>query len=306
VICVLCGGVGAARMLRALLRVVPGDELTGVVNVGDDFELHGLRICPDLDTVVYTLADAINPETGWGLAGETWQAMGTLQRYGGQTWFSLGDQDIATHLYRTQRLAEGADLTTVTGEIARAWGVDVTLLPVTHDGVATRVTVPGLGEIGFQDYFVGQQHDVAVSAVRFAGAETALPAPGVLDALAEAERIVIAPSNPIVSIGPLLAVPGVRDAVKARRDDVVAVSPTSAGRALKGPAARMMAELGHEASVVGVARLYADLAGTLVLDEADADAVAGVEEAGVQAVLTGTVMSEPAVAERLARVVLGR
>jgi LPPG:FO 2-phospho-L-lactate transferase len=304
VITVLAGGVGAARLLAGLVQVHPPAELTAVVNTGDDLVLHGLHISPDLDTVTYTLAGAINPETGWGLTGETWQAMATLRRYGGVTWFGLGDRDLGTHLYRTQRLAEGAALSTVTAEIVRAWDLALHVLPVTDGRLRTMVTVEGEGEIGFQEYFVERHHDVTVTAIRFDGAESAAPAPGVLDAVEHAERVVIAPSNPIVSIGPLLAVPGVRDAVTARRDAAVAVSPIVAGAALKGPADRMLRELGHDASVVGVARLYAPLAATLIIDEADADLAGEVERQGMRCVVAPTVMRGPAEAAALGRTVL--
>jgi len=303
-ITVLAGGVGAARLLAGLIQVVDPAELTAVVNTGDDLVLHGLEISPDLDTVTYTLAGAIDPERGWGLAGESWQAMESLRRFGGDAWFNLGDRDLGTHLYRTTRRHEGATLSEVTAEITAAWGLGLRLLPVTDDPLQTRVTVETDGEIGFQEYFVQRQHSVAVSAVRFDGAAKAAPAPGVLDAIASAGRVVIAPSNPIVSIGPLLAVPGVRDAVVARRDDVVAVSPIVAGAALKGPADRLMTELGHEASVVGVARIYAELAGTLVIDEADAELADAVEAEGVRCVVAPTIMSSPQRSAALARVVL--
>ena len=300
----LAGGVGAARMLSGLAAVVPPDSITAVVNTADDFRLHGLAICPDLDTCTYTLAGASNTELGWGLAGETWTVMDALERYRGQTWFRLGDHDLATHLYRTQRLSEGAALSTVTAEITVAWGVGVRLLPMTDDVVATRVTVEGEGEIGFQDYFVARRHSVPVAAVRFDGADAAKPGPGVLEALAAAERVVICPSNPIVSVGPVLAVPGLREAVADRREDVVAVSPIVAGAALKGPADRLLVELGHEASVVGVARLYAPVAGTLVVDTADAALAPAVEAEGVRCVVAPTVMSSPDAAAALARTVL--
>jgi LPPG:FO 2-phospho-L-lactate transferase len=304
VIAVLAGGVGAARYLQGLLSVVDPASVTAVVNTGDDVWMHGLRVCPDLDTCTYTLAGANDAERGWGLAGETWQAMASLRRYdAGRAWFNLGDLDIGTHLFRTGRLAEGAPLSAVTAEIAAAWGLGLRLLPMTDDRVETRVVVGG-DEIGFQEYFVRLRHDVAVSAVRFDGIETAKPAPGLLDLLATAERIVVAPSNPIVSIGPVLAVGGVGDALTGRRDDVVAVSPIVAGAALKGPADRMLAELGHEPSVAGVARLYAGVAGTLVVDEQDAGRAAEVEAAGMRCVVAPTVMSSPAVAAALAEVTL--
>lgn len=310
-ITVLAGGVGAARMLAGLVQVTTPSEITAVVNVGDDLVMHGLHISPDLDTVTYTLAGAINPETGWGLVDETWQAMETLARYGGPTWFGLGDRDIGTHLFRTHRLGEGATLSEVTDEIARAWQIEVRLLPVTDDPLRTMVTIEdgdrggdaGL-EVGFQEYFVHRRHAVAVSAVRVAGATEATAAPGVLEAIRDAETVVLAPSNPIVSIGPLLAVPEVRDAVRARRDDVVAVSPIIAGAALKGPADRLLRELGHESSVVGVARIYCDVAGTLVVDEADAASTEAVEAEGVRCVVAPTIMRDPAAAAALGRVVL--
>jgi LPPG:FO 2-phospho-L-lactate transferase len=302
----LCGGVGAARFLRGLVQVVDPTLIVAVVNTGDDTVLHGLHVSPDLDTVVYTLGGAISTERGWGLEGETWAAMEALARYPSRySWFSLGDRDLATHLFRTQRLGDGAPLSMVTAEIAGAWGVDVHVLPVTDDRLETRMDVEDEGEIGFQEYFVRRRHSVAVRGVRFAGAETATPAPGVLDALGTAGAVVICPSNPIVSIGPILAVAGVRNAVVARREDVVAISPIVAGAALKGPADRMLRELGHDATVVGVARLYAPLAAALVIDEADA-AAAGAEVAeGVRAIVVATVMSTPAIDAALARTTLG-
>ena len=301
----LAGGVGAAKLLTGLIRAHPPHDLLAVVNTADDTVLHGLHVSPDLDTVVYTLAGAVNPDTGWGLAGETWQAMDALERYGGITWFRLGDRDLATHLYRTHRLGQGADLATVTAEIAAAWGLELNVLPATNDRVETRVTTADEGEIGFQDYFVRRRHNVAVSAIRVAGSERARPSPGLLEALGAAQQIIIAPSNPIVSIGPVLEVPGVRQAVVGRRDAVVAVSPIVGGTALKGPADRLMRELGHECSVVGVARLYRDVAATLVIDEADAHLADEVEAVGVSCVVAPTIMDGIETATDLARVVLG-
>jgi LPPG:FO 2-phospho-L-lactate transferase len=311
VLVALCGGVGAARMLSGLVRVLPASDLTAIVNVGDDMELHGLHISPDLDTVTYTLAGMDNRETGWGVAGETWAVMDELGRLHGEDWFRLGDRDIATHLYRTGRLRAGAALSAVTSELCERRGIGIRLSPVTDDVLRTRVTLaeaselgPAGLEVGFQDYFVRLRHGVAVHRVRFEGAESARPAPGVMDSLEAARRIVVCPSNPVVSIGPLLAVPGVLDALTARRDDVIAVSPIVAGAALKGPADRLMSELGAEASVVGVARLYAPWVGTLVVDDADAGLAADVEAEGVRCVVTGTIMNSPERAADLARVVL--
>ncbi|MEO2087133.1 MAG: 2-phospho-L-lactate transferase [Acidimicrobiales bacterium] len=319
-ITVLAGGVGAARLLRGMVRAVPASDVTAIVNTADDVVLHGLHVSPDLDTVTYTLAEAGNPETGWGLAGETWQAMDALERLGGHAWFRLGDRDLGTHLHRTGRLAEGAGLAAVTAEIAAAWGLELTLLPMTEDRVATMVTLARCDEareesseqtseqasreVGFQEYFVRLGHSVAVESVRFDGAQESLPGPGVLDALADADVVVIAPSNPIVSIGPLLAVPGIAEALRSRRADTVAVSPIVAGAALKGPADRLMRELGHEASVVGVARLYRDLAATLVVDTADAGLADAVEAEGMACVVTDTIMSSPEVAADLSRRIL--
>ena len=254
----LCGGVGAARMLSGLVHVVDPGDITALVNVGDDMELHGLHISPDIDTVTYTLAGLDNRETGWGLTGETWNVLAELTSIGGEDWFALGDRDLATHLFRTGRLAAGETLGTVTATLAARRGVAVRLLPVTNDALRTRVTLaqpsalgPAGTEVSFQDYFVRLHHEVAVRGVRFDGADSARPAPGVLEALEAAETVVVCPSNPIVSIGPLLAVPGVREAVTARREQVVAVSPIVAGAALKGPADRLMAELGPSRRLSG-------------------------------------------------------
>jgi LPPG:FO 2-phospho-L-lactate transferase len=230
--------------------------------------------------------------------------MESLERLGGETWFRLGDRDLATHLYRTQRLREGATLTEVTGEVTRALGVGIRLLPMSDDPVRTRVTLGDGDEVSFQDYFVRLQPAVAVREVRFAGAAEAAPAPGVLAAIADASLVLVCPSNPVVSIGPILAVPGVADALRARRDDVVAVSPIVAGAALKGPADRMLVELGHEATAVGVARLYAPFAGTMVIDVADAALAPDVETCGMRCVVTETVMHTPALAAALALTVL--
>lgn len=293
-------------MLRGLLEVIDPAEVVAVVNTGDDVVLHGLQISPDLDTVTYTLAGAINPETGWGLAGETWAAMDSLSAYGkgDLAWFRLGDRDLGTHLYRTARLAAGAPLSQVAAEIAARWGIRMGIVPMSDDRVETRVTVAGT-EIGFQEYFVGHHHQVPVEAVRFDGAEAARPAPGVRDAINAADQVIICPSNPIVSIGPILAVRALGEAVAARRPAVVAVSPIVAGRALKGPADHMLVELGHESSVVGVARLYAPVASTLVIDQADGDLAAAVEAEGMACVVTRTVMATVDDAAALAQTILG-
>lgn len=303
-IAALAGGVGAARFLAGLSRVVPPDDTVAVVNTGDDEMFFGLHVSPDLDTVTYTLAEAVNPDTGWGMEGDTFATMTALERYDAETWFRLGDRDLATHLYRTGRLAEGASLSAVTVEVARAWGVAVHVVPMSDDPVRTRVVLRDGRDVSFQEYFVHLRHQAEVAAIRFDGAATARPAPGVLGALEGARAVVICPSNPFLSIAPVLAVPGVRRVLEARRDTIVAVSPIVAGAALKGPADRLMAELGHDTSVVGVARLYAPLASTLVVDEADGQLAPAVEAEGMRCVVTPSVMSSPAVAAGLAAVTL--
>ncbi len=278
--------------------------MLAVVNTADDTQLHGLHISPDIDTVIYTLAGVVNPETGWGLAGETWHAMEALERYGDLSWFRLGDHDLATHMYRTHRLHQGCDLATVTAEIAAAWGLELAVIPVTNNLIQTKVTTIDEGEISFQDYFVRRRHNVTTTKVRIEGAEQANPCPGILDALSAAQTIVIAPSNPIVSIAPLLAVPKVRPTLATQRHKVVAVSPIIGGKALKGPADRLLRELGYECSVVGVAKLYADVASTLVIDVADAHLAPAVQAAGMTCVVTPTIMDDIHKASSLAKIVL--
>lgn len=318
-ITVLAGGVGAARFLRGLVDAISPLDVTAIVNTGDDSKLHGLNISPDIDTVIYTLADAIDRERGWGLGNETWTAMSAVKRYvavrpanstAAPDWFNLGDHDLATHCYRTARLAEGATLSEVTTEIATAWEVDARIVPMSNDKVATRVTLAQDCEagiagstIGFQEYFVKYRHSVAVSNVEFVGADFARPL--ALGELNDADMIVIAPSNPIVSIGPIRALSGIDAILSKRRSSVVAISPIVAGAALKGPADRMMVELGHEATVVGVAKLYAPICGTLVIDTADAHLASQVESQDMRCVVTNTVMSDGQIAKQLAQVTLG-
>lgn len=313
-VAVICGGVGAARFLRGLLGVHDPTRVTGIVNVGDDAVIHGLHVSPDLDTITYTLADAVNQGTGWGLTGETFQAMDQLRRYAeanGRTagdrvgdeaagWFALGDRDLGTHLYRTSRLRAGATLSDVTSEITRAWGLDVVLTPVTDDPVRTRVTTADGRDLAFQEYFVREHHDVGVTAVRYDGIADARASLLSTVTIRGADVIVIAPSNPVVSIEPVLAIPGVRDEIARRRTSTVAVSPIVGGVALKGPADRLLRELGHEPTVVGVARWYADVAATLVVDEVDAHLADHVEAEGLRCIVMPTVMSDDDVAGRLA------
>jgi LPPG:FO 2-phospho-L-lactate transferase len=309
-ILVLAGGVGAARFLKGLVQIANPADIVTVVNTGDDTELHGLSISPDIDTVTYTLADAIDPTRGWGLRDETWRAMEALARFedvrpsqsqAAPRWFNLGDQDLATHFYRTARLREGALLSDITDEIRRAFKVSVRIIPMSNDSVRTRVHL-AKETVSFQEYFVKLQHNVAVTGVEFDGADTAtFIEPSLIH---NAERIIIAPSNPIVSIGPMRAMPGVDHSLAHVRHKVVAISPIVAGTALKGPADRMLAELGHEPTVVGVARLYKDICATLIIDQQDAHLADEVESTGMRCIVTDTIMSRPGVSMTLAQCAL--
>ena len=300
-ITVLTGGVGGARYLAGQMSAVPPEQVTALVNVADDVEIHGLYVSPDIDTVIYTLADVFDDDRGWGLAGDTHHALTEMRELGLDAWFNLGDRDIGTHLFRTTLLGRGFSLSEVTKRLAEAHGLACRVLPVSDDPVRTRVLLASGADIGFQEYFVRLVHEVPIAGVRFVGADRAEPAPGVAHAIDSADTVVIAPSNPVVSIGPVLAVPGVSAALAARRDRNVAVSPIIAGSALKGPAARMMRELGEEASVVGVARRYREVVGALVIDEADTALAPAVEAVGVRAVVAPTVMRSPEAAAGVAR-----
>lgn len=296
----LAGGVGAARFLRGLVQVVDPADVTVVVNTADDDWFHGLYVCPDLDSVTYTLAGAQNPDTGWGLAGETFAAIEALGRYGEDTWFRLGDRDLATHLFRTRLLREGVTLSQATARVVGAWELATRLLPMSDDRVATRITTPDR-ELAMQEWFVRERCEPPVVGVHFAGAADAEPAPGVLDAIASADTVLVCPSNPVISIGPILAVPGVREALVARRDRVVGVSPIIAGRPVKGPADRLMGPMGIDVSCVGVAREYRAFCSALVIDTGDARHRAEIEALGVRAVVTDTLMTDARVAAALAR-----
>jgi len=290
--------------LRGLLKIYPNESVTALVNVADDFRLHGLAISPDLDTVTYTLSEQVNPDTGWGRAEETWRVKDELERLGGETWFSLGDLDLALHLYRTQRLDEGATLTQVTLEICTRLGIRTRVLPASNQEIHTQLKVQGQGWIDFQDYFVAQQHNVAIEELRFEGIESASPGPEVISSLEESDAIVIAPSNPFVSIKPILEISGVTDVLRERRQKVVAISPIVGGAALKGPASRMLEELGFERNSVGIASLYKDIARTLVIDEVDSELSPRIESEGMRALTTDTIMDTPIKAAALARAVL--
>jgi len=298
---VLAGGVGGARFAAGLVQVLPPEQVAVIVNVGDDFTHFGLHISPDLDTVCYTLAGRENPDTGWGRADETWHALATVAELGGPTWFRLGDRDLGLHLERTRRLQAGQRLSVITRAVCRAWGVRAQVLPVTDDPVPTRVRTAEHGWLDFQDYFVRRQCAPRVQDFEFVGAAQARPAPGVLEALAAAEAVLIAPSNPWVSIGPMLAIPGVREALASKT--VVAVSPLIGGRAVKGPAAKMYAEMGIEPSALAVARHYQGLVHGLVVDAADAALAPRITAATGQAVLvTDAWMPTPARRRALAQV----
>ncbi len=300
----LAGGVGAARFLRGLVQVADPADLTVVVNTGDDDDFLGLRVCPDLDSVTYTLAGASNPDTGWGLVDETFATIEASARYGLPTWFRLGDRDLATHLYRTQRLRDGAPLSAVTAEITTAWGLSCALVPMTDDQVHTRIRAEVEGvvhDFAMQEWFVREHCEPPVVDVRFDGVDDARPAPGVIDALRAAETILLCPSNPVISIGPILAVPGIREELVRRRDRVVGVSPIIAGKPVKGPADRLMDPLGMEVSCVGVARAYQEFCSTLVIDAGDADRAAEVAAVGVRPVVADTLMRDARIAAALAR-----
>ncbi|MFC8922640.1 2-phospho-L-lactate transferase [Cellulosimicrobium sp. NPDC057127] len=298
---VLAGGVGGARLAHGM--DLAGADLTVVVNVADDVELHGLAISPDLDTVTYTLAGLADEERGWGVVGETYAALGAMGRLGEDTWFTLGDRDLATHVVRTARLRAGAPLSTVTARLTTALGVRPRVVPVTDDRVATLVDTPA-GRLGFQEYFVGRRHADDVLGVVYDGIVDARPAPGVVEAVAAADIVVVAPSNPFLSVEPVLAVAGVREALVGSRARRVAVSPIVGGRAIKGPAAQMLATLGHEVSALGVARLYAGLVDLMVVDERDAHLADDVAGLGMRVLVTDTVMGGADGRERLAREIL--
>jgi LPPG:FO 2-phospho-L-lactate transferase len=265
----LAGGVGGAKLAEGLAQLLPSDELSIVVNTGDDFEHFGLYICPDLDTVCYTLAGLSNPETGWGRHGETFHALESIQAIGGPSWFRLGDKDLATHLERTRRLHDGQSLDQVTQEFCQAWGVRHTVLPMSNQPVRTMVNTCDHGELAFQEYFVHMDCEPKVTGFRFTGVESAMPAPGVLEAMDKADAIVFCPSNPWVSIDPILAVKGIRSAIALKT--VVAVSPIIGGQTIKGPAAKMYSEMGIQPSPVAVVNHYAGLLSGLVFDTIDAD-----------------------------------
>ena len=302
-IVVLAGGVGAARFLQGLVQVVPQNHITVIGNTGDDREFYGLHVSPDLDIVTYTLAGVVNETHGWGIRNDTYNTMSQLTRYGNEDWFMLGDRDLATHIHRTNLLRQGKTLSEVTGDLCKKFGLDIQLLPMSDQPVATHIHTPA-GLFHFQEYMVQRHCADEVQDVIFVGADEAQPAPGVLDALRDAEAILLAPSNPIVSIGSILAVPGIHDVLHEASGMVVAVSPIIAGAPIKGPADKLMSGLGMEVSAVGVARCYRDFLDVMVIDEQDAHVVSEIEDLGIPTVVTNTIMRDDVVKAALARTVL--
>ncbi len=309
---VLAGGVGAARFLEGLVQVVPPETITAVVNTGDDAEFYGLYVSPDIDIVTYTLAGMVHPEQGWGLAGDTFNCLTALDALGHPVWFNLGDKDFATHIHRTLRMREGRTLAEVTDEIRTALDVKIKIIPMTNEPVRTIID-NGEELLSFQEYFVKRRAQDAVQKIVLEGIEHAVPAPGVLEAIESSDAVIIAPSNPFVSIGTILSVPGIRKAVtvkagksSSRKGVVLAISPIVGGETIKGPAADMMKSLGHDVSSVGIARLYRDIVNIFVIDEQDADCKERIKELGMTAGVTDTVMGSLQKKKSLAEFVLQR
>ena len=302
-ITVLAGGVGAAKFLQGLVRVVEPAEVTVIVNTGDDVELHGLHISPDVDTITYTLAGLSDDVRGWGVRDDTFSGLSILKRLGHETWFNLGDQDMALHIHRTQQLRSGRTLSEVTAQVADSFSIGCKILPMSDDRVETRI-ITAEDDLGFQEYLVKRGAADPVKAIELAGVETAQPAAGVLEAIGEAEGIIIAPSNPLISIGPILAVKGVRDALIGCDTQVVAISPIVGGEAIKGPAADMMRGMGLEVSAYQVAELYRDFLDVFILDYADAEQLDRVQGLGLRAIATDTIMKGMAEKIALARTAL--
>lgn len=301
----LAGGVGGSKLLVGLQQVLARDELTAVVNTADDATFYGVHVSPDVDIVTYWLAGVADRARGWGIEGDRFDVVDGLERLGIETWFRLGDNDFAACLFRTTRMAEGATLSAVTDEIRRSLGVTTRVLPMSDDPVQTRVACEDGQTLEFQEYFVKERQAPAVKEVRFAGIADAKPAPGVIEAIQDADRVVLCPSNPVVSLAPILALAGVRDALR-EHPNVVAVSPIVEGKALKGPADKLLPTLGVEASATGVASLYSDFCTAFALDALDAEEAAAIEEMGMRAVVLDTIMVDDAASARLARELLSR
>lgn len=302
-IVVLAGGVGAARFLQGLVQVVPQQQLTVIVNTGDDRDFYGLHVSPDLDIVMYTLAGIVDEKNGWGIRDDTYHTMHQLTRYGNEDWFLLGDRDLATHIHRTNLLRQGKTLSEVIEGLRKNLGLELRILPMSDQSIATHIQTP-VGLMHFQEYMVKRHCTDEVQDVVFVGASAARPSPGVLDAIKDAEAILIAPSNPIVSIGSILAVPGIHDALHETSGLVVAVSPIVGGAPIKGPADKLMRGLGMDVSAVGVARCYRDFLDVMVIDEQDAQLVSKIEELGIPTVTTNSIMRDNAAKAALAKSVL--
>jgi LPPG:FO 2-phospho-L-lactate transferase len=299
----LAGGVGASKLLLGLYEVMDPGLLTIIVNTGDDIVLHGLKISPDLDIVTYTLAGVVDPSKGWGIRGETFHALKRLAGYGRADWFNLGDRDLATHIHRTAMLAEGKTLSQAADSIRIALSVKSRILPMSDDPVPTMID-SNEGPLHFQEYLVKRRTEPVVKGIRFVGVESAQPAPGVLEAIRAADRIIICPSNPLISIGPILTVPQIRDQLRAHKEKVFAVCPIVGGKSLKGPSDKMLAQLGHEPTALGVAKLYADFTGTFVIDPADRKQAAPIAALGMKVAILPTVMKTPAQKRKLASALL--
>ena len=299
----LAGGVGASKLLLGLYREMDPRALTIIVNTGDDLVLHGLKISPDLDIVTYTLAGIVDPRKGWGFQGETFHLLKRLAVFGRGSWFNLGDRDLATHIHRTELLAHGKTLSQAAESIRIALGVKSRILPMSDKPVPT-IIESSEGPLHFQEYLVKRRAEPAVRRIRFDGIASAHAAPGVLEAICDADRIVICPSNPLISIGPILAIPRVREQLRARKESVFAVCPIVGGKSLKGPSDKMMEQLGYEASAIGVARLYADFVGTLIIDRIDKTQATKINDLGIKTVILPTIMKTLAQKRKLARSLL--
>lgn len=302
-IVVLAGGVGAARFLQGVVQMVPQDQITVIANTGDDRHFYGLHVSPDIDIVLYTLAGLVDEQQGWGLRGDTYNTMQQLTRYGNEDWFLLGDRDLATHIHRTNRLREGKTLSQVTEEFRNHFGLQLRVLPMSDDSIETHIQTPA-GLFHFEEYMVQRHCSDEVQDVVFVGVDSAKPAPGVLDAIKQADAILLAPSNPIVSIGSILAVPGIHDALHEAQGMVVAVSPIVGGAPIKGPADKLMRGLGMPVSAVGVTRCYRDFLDVMVIDHQDAHLASEIEDLGIPVVVTNTIMSDLSAKAALAREVL--
>ena len=299
----LAGGVGASKLLLGLYEEMDPRDLTIIVNTGDDIALHGLKISPDLDIVTYTLGGIVDAKKGWGFRGETFHMLNRLALYGRANWFNLGDRDLATHIHRTAMLAEGKTLSQAADSIRIALGVKSRILPMSDDPVPTIID-SNEGSLHFQEYLVKRRAEPVVRGIRISGVESARPAPGVLEAIAAADRIIICPSNPLISIGPILAVPSVREQLRARKENVFAVCPIVGGKSLKGPSDKMLAQLGYKSTALGVAKLYADITGNFVIDPADKSHARAISALGMKVAILPTVMKTRGQKRKLARALL--